>query len=387
MLLAGANDLVILFISLETLGFASYLLSAYFKQESSNNEGALKYLFTGLVSSSFLLYGLSWLYGLSGGHLDINYIGASFINSDFSTNITCLVSLLLILVGLGFKLSLFPFHQWAPDLYQTAPSPVVAFLSVASKSAGLIITVRLFTTIFPYLFLQWNIILQVLAIGSMFIGTFVAFTQTSFKRLLGYSSIGQAGFLLIGLICGDQNGYSSLLVYNLIYLFMNLGTFAALILFSLRFGTDEIKDYSALSSKDPVLAFCLSSCLLSLAGMPPFSGFFGKLYLFLSGWTSGAYFLIVVALILSVISIYYTLKIVKLFFISSASVNLTSWSNLVLEWQVTKLDSLKVSIIICTLFSILLGLVLDPLIHFSNLTISSTSSLSSLNGVLSDLNF
>jgi len=394
MLLAGSNDLLILFVSLETLGFASYLMVAYFKQEISNNEAAVKYLLTGAISSSFFLYGLSWLYGLSGGHLELNYLGASLLNGGISNSLGLWLAFLCILIGIGFKLSLAPFHQWTPDVYQAAPSPVTAFLSVSSKAAGLVITLRLLTVIFPYFFSEWSVTLQLLAIASMLIGNLVAFTQTSLKRLLGYSSIGQAGFLIIGLICGNQNGYSSLLVYIFIYIFMNLGTFASLILFSLKFGSDEIKDYSGLVNKDPILAYCLALSLLSLAGMPPLAGFFGKLYIFLSGWSSGFFFLIFVALFTSVVSIYYTLKFVKLLFISE---NFSSFSNqlkiissnslLTMDWTFSQVDSLRLTIIVCTLLSTFLGLFLNILLTTSHFTVESSSILNTLGWSLKDLYF
>lgn len=394
MFLAGSNDLLILFVSLETLGFSSYLLVAYFKQEISNNEAAVKYLLTGAVSSSFFLYGLSWLYGLSGGHLELNYLGASLLNGGVSNSLALWLAFTCILIGVGFKLSLVPFHQWTPDVYQASPSPVSAFLSVSSKAAGLVITLRLLAVIFPSFFSEWTFILQILAIGSIVLGNLVAFTQTSLKRLLGYSSIGQAGYLLIGLICGNQNGYSSLLVYMFIYIFMNLGTFASLILFTLKFGSDDIKDYSGLVNKDPILASCLALSLLSLAGMPPLAGFFGKLYLFLSGWSSGLFVLIFIALLTSVVSIYYTLKFVKLLFISDNTPsfstqfnNLSSVSALSFDWALDKLDSLRLTIIVCTVLSTILGLFLNFFLTGSNFTVESSTILNTLGWSLKDLYF
>lgn len=193
-----------------------------------------------------------------------------------------------------------------------SPTPVVAFLSVVSKIAGIALATRIFDILSASSTNEWKFMLEVLAISSMVLGNLVAITQTSMKRMLAYSSISQIGYIIIGLITGDSNGYASMIVYTFFYIFMNLGTFACTILFGLRTGTDNIRDYAGLYMKDPSLSLSLALCLLSLGGIPPLTGFFGKLYLFWCGWQAGFYPLILVALITSVISIYYYLKIIKL---------------------------------------------------------------------------
>lgn len=189
MLLAGANDLVTLFVSLETLGLSSYLLTGYMKRDVRSNEAALKYLLIGAASSALLLYGLSWLYGLSGGHLEFNSILSSLLATQSEHSSSCWLALLFITVGISFKISAAPFHQWTPDVYQGSPTPVVAFLSVASKTAGLALAMRILAVVFPFLASEWHLVFEFLAVLSMIIGNCVAITQTSLKRMLDRKSV------------------------------------------------------------------------------------------------------------------------------------------------------------------------------------------------------
>ncbi|OAY85566.1 NAD(P)H-quinone oxidoreductase subunit 2 B, chloroplastic [Ananas comosus] len=246
------------------------------------------------------------------------------------------IALIFITVGIGFKLSPAPFHQWTPDVYEgvrfvrqiptsisisemnplfdsDSPTPVVAFLSVTSKVAASASATRIFDIPFYFSSNEWHLLLEILAILSMILGNLIAITQTSMKRMLAYSSIGQIGYVIIGIIVGDSNdGYASMITYMLFYISMNLGTFACIVLFGLRTGTDNIRDYAGLYTKDPFLALSSALCLLSLGGLPPLAGFFGKLYLFWCGWQAGLYFLVSIGLLTSVVSIYYYLKIIKL---------------------------------------------------------------------------
>lgn len=321
LLLTGANDLVTIFVALETLGLSSYLMTAYMTNDLKSNEAAIKYLIIGAVSTSFFLYGLSWLYGLSGGETELYRISASLEAIDLTKSWGILISLTFITIGIGFKISAFPFHQWAPDVYEGAPAPVTAFLSVVSKSAGVSLLVRLFTTIFNLQSETWAYALQIMAIGSMIIGNVVALSQSSMKRMLGYSSIAQIGFILIGILANTPSGYASTLSYLYFYIFMNLGAFACVILLSLKIGSDQINDYIGLLQKEPLLATGLSFCLISLAGIPPSAGFFGKMYLFIVGWKSGMYLSVIIGLLTSVISIAYYLRVVQLMIIDTTNNN------------------------------------------------------------------
>jgi NADH:ubiquinone oxidoreductase subunit 2 (subunit N) len=242
-----------------------------------------------------------------------------------------------------------------------SPTPVAAFLSVASKIAGLALLARFFNIVFFSLSTEWHLILEISAICSMILGNLVAITQTSMKRMLAYSSISQIGYLMIGIITGE---YASMIVYLLFYIFMNLGIFACIILFGLRTGTDNIRDYSGLILKDPLLTFSFAVCLLSLGGIPPLSGFFGKLYLFWCAWKAGLYFLVFVGLSTSIISIYYYLKIIKLL-ITTENKKITFY---IQTYKVSSIfllsrNSIEVSIIICVIASIFLGIFMNPIIN------------------------
>nr|BDN79665.1 NADH dehydrogenase subunit B [Ditrichum rhynchostegium] len=364
MFLCGANDLITIFVSLECLSLCSYLLSGYTKKDVRSNEAVMKYLLIGGTSSSILAYGFSWLYGLSGGEFQLQKIANGLINTEMSNSSANLIGLVFVIVGIGFKLSLVPFHQWTPDVYEGSPTPVVAFLSVASKVAGLALLVRLFNIVFPSLSNEWHFILEILAICSMILGNLVAITQTSMKRMLAYSSISQIGYLMIGIITGEFNGYASMIVYLLFYIFMNLGTFACIILFGLRTGTDNIRDYSGLILKDPLLTFSFALCLLSLGGIPPLSGFFGKLYLFWCAWKAGLYFLVFIGLFTSIISIYYYLKIVKLL-ITTENKKVTSYIQVYKVSSIFLLsrNSIEISMIICVIASMFLGIFMNPIIN------------------------
>uniref|UniRef100_A0AAU6PBM7 NAD(P)H-quinone oxidoreductase subunit 2, chloroplastic n=1 Tax=Pohlia lutescens TaxID=2779719 RepID=A0AAU6PBM7_9BRYO len=378
MFLCGANDLITIFVSVECLSLCSYLLSGYTKKDVRSNEAVMKYLLIGGTSSSILVYGFSWLYGLSGGESQLQKIANGLINTEMYNSSGSLVGLVFIIAGIGFKLSLVPFHQWTPDVYEGSPTPVVAFLSVASKIAGLALLARLLNIVFPSLSNQWHFLLEILAICSMILGNLVAITQTSMKRMLAYSSISQIGYLMIGIIVGDFNGYTSMIVYLLFYIFMNLGTFACILLFGLRTGTDNIRDYSGLILKDPLLAFSLSLCLLSLGGIPPLSGFFGKLYLFWCAWKNGLYFLVFIGLFTSIISIYYYLKIVKLL-ITAETKEVTSYIQMYTGFSFSSFykNSIEISIIICVIASMFLGIFMNPIINIlqNNLNLSSFTNI------------
>jgi NAD(P)H-quinone oxidoreductase subunit 2 len=387
MFLCAANDLVTIFVSLECLGLSSYLLAGLSKKDIRSNEASLKYLLMGGASSSILVYGFSWLYGLSGGELQLSKIASGitsqekyFLPLDPSVsfgNVEILgiwVAFVCILVGLGFKISAVPFHQWTPDVYEGSPTPVVAFLSVGSKAAGLALTTRLLSILFPVIEDQWHIILELLAFLSMVFGNLIAATQTSMKRMLAYSSISQAGYLLIPILVGNSDGYASMITYLIIYTFMNLGAFACTVIFGLRTGTDQIRDYTGLYLKDPWLAFALSICLLSLAGMPPLAGFFGKLYLFWCGWKSDLYFLVYTGLITSVISLYYYLRVVKAMMTRERK----EMSPYVQEYITPSMSlfsssSIEIGVTLCVIASSILGFFMNPIIDVAQQSLLFTN--------------
>ena len=377
MFLCGANDLVTIFVSLECLSLSSYLLAGQAKKDIRSNEASLKYVLMGGARSSILVYGFSWLYGLSGGEVQLSKIvngitsqdvylssAGSFNGSTLGAPIGLWVAFVCILVGIGFKISAVPFHQWTPDVYEGAPTPVVAFLSVGSKAAGLALATRLFSIVFPTIEDQWHLVLEIVAFLSMVFGNLIAATQTSMKRMLAYSSISQAGYLLIAILVGNSDGYASMITYLLIYTFMNLGAFSCTVIFGLRTGTDQIRDYTGLYLKDPWLAFALTICLLSLAGMPPFAGFFGKLYLFWAGWQANLYFLVYTGFITSVISLYYYLRVVK----AMMTKEVKEMSAYVREYVTPSMSSwrtsssIEVGVTLCVIASSILGFFMNPII-------------------------
>ena len=378
MFLSGANELTMVFISLEMLSISSYLMTGYMKRDPRSNEAALKYLLIGAASSAIFLYGLSLLYGLSGGETNLNVIATKVIEINGVQSLGLAVSLVFIIAGIAFKISAVPFHQWTPDVYEGSPTPVVAFLSVGSKAAGFALAIRLLVTAFGSLTDQWHFIFTALAILSMLLGNVVALAQTSIKRMLAYSSIAQAGFVMIGLIAGTDNGYSSMIFYMFIYLFMNLGAFTCIILFSLRTGTDQISEYAGLLHKDPLLTVCLSICLLSLGGIPPMAGFFGKIYLFWAGWQAGLYGLVLLGLITSVVSIYYYIRVVKMMVVKEPEEMSESVKNYpAINWKLTGMRPLQVSLVVSAIITTFAGIASNPLFTLTTNSVNSTPILRS----------
>nr|WFG52022.1 NADH dehydrogenase subunit 2 [Astragalus mongholicus] len=371
MFLCSANDLITIFVALECFSLCSFLLSGYTKKDVRSNEATMKYLLMGGASSSILVYGFSWLYGSSGGEIELQEIVNGLINTQMYNSPGISIALIFITVGIGFKLSLAPSHQWTPDVYEGSPTPVVAFLSVTSKVAALASATRILDIPFYFSSNEWHLLLEILAILSMILGNLIAITQTSMKRMLAYSSIGQIGYVIIGIIVGDSNGgYASMITYMLFYIAMNLGTFACIVLFGLRTGTDNIRDYAGLYTKDPFLALSLALCLLSLAGLPPLAGFFGKLYLFWCGWQAGLYFLVLIGLLTSVVSIYYYLKIIKLL-MTGRNQEITPY---VRNYRRSPLslrsnNSIELSMIICVIASTIPGISMNPIIEIAQDTL------------------
>ncbi len=373
MFLCGATDLVSIFISLETLSVASYLLSGYMKRDARSSEAALKYLLVGSAAAAVFLYGASLLYGLSGGNSGLEAIGVALAGS--SAPIAAL-SLVFVLSTVAFKIAAVPFHQWTPDVYEGSPTPVVAFLSVGSKAAGFALALRILVGCFDSFDAQWKFLFTVLALLSMVLGNVVALAQTSMKRMLAYSSIGQAGFVMIGLVCGTEEGFASMVLYMAAYLFMNLGAFACIILFSLRTGSDRIADYAGLYQKDPLITLGLSLCLLSLGGIPPMLGFFGKIYLFFAGWADHQYLLVIVGLVTSVISIYYYISVIKMMVVKEpheASDVVKAYPPI--QWNLAGMQPLRAALVGCVVVTAIGGILSNPLFEWASATVAGTPIL------------
>lgn len=378
MFLCGASELVMIYVSLEMLSISSYLMTGYMKRDPRSNEAALKYLLIGAASSAIFLYGLSLLYGLSGGETNINVIASQIQTGTGLESLGLAMALVFIIAGIAFKISAVPFHQWTPDVYEGSPTPVVAFLSVGSKAAGFAIAIRLLVTAFAPVTEQWHFIFTALAILSMVLGNVVALAQTSMKRMLAYSSIGQAGFVMIGLVAGTEAGYSSMMFYLFVYLFMNLGAFACVILFSLRTGTDQISEYAGLYQKDPLLTLGLSLCLLSLGGIPPLAGFFGKIYLFWAGWQAGLYTLVLLGLLTSVISIYYYIRVVKMMVVKEPHEMSDAVKNYPpIVWNLPGMRPIQIGLVLLVIVTSVAGILSNPLVTIANDSVQTTQVLQS----------
>jgi NAD(P)H-quinone oxidoreductase subunit 2 len=376
MFLSGANELVMIFISLEALSISSYLLTGYTKRDPRSNEAALKYLLIGASSTAVFLYGVSLLYGLSGGQTELSAIANGIATANVGQSLGLVIALVFVIAGIGFKISAAPFHQWTPDVYEGAPTPVIAFLSVGSKAAGFALAIRLLTTVFPIVADEWRFVFTALAVLSMVLGNVVALAQTSMKRMLAYSSIAQAGFVMIGLIAGTDAGYSSMIFYLLVYLFMNLCGFTCVVLFSLRTGTDQISEYSGLYQKDPLLTLGLSISLLSLGGIPPLAGFFGKIYLFWAGWQAGLYWLVLLGLITSVVSIYYYIRVVKMMVVKEPQEMSEVVKNYPqVRWDLPGLRPLQVGLIVTLIATTISGILSNPLFTLANNSVTNTPML------------
>jgi NADH-quinone oxidoreductase subunit N len=320
MLLAAANDLVMLYLALEMVSITSYVMVAYLKGDRMSNEASLKYVLFGAASTGTMLYGLSFLYGMTGttalpGIQEFLAGGIPEANRFAIYAIT-----LLVLAGFGFKIAAVPFHFWCPDVYQGAATPVTALLSVLPKAAGLAIVLRFFYGTFsspvssPWDLtssIDWELILMLVSVLTMTLGNVAALTQTNMKRLLAYSSIAHAGYLLMGVVALSDNGARALLVYLAAYLFMNLGAFLVVTLVHLHEDTFDLRDYPGLYRRAPLLTVAMAFFLLSLVGIPPFVGFLGKLYVFGAVVEKGMGFYAVIGAVNAAVAAYYYFRILK----------------------------------------------------------------------------
>jgi NADH-quinone oxidoreductase subunit N len=304
MLMASANDMIVLYLGLELMALSTYILAGIKRHDVKSNEAAIKYFLLGAFSSALLLYGISLVYGLT-ATTDIFKIGEYLKYKPVTAPL--LLSMMLIAAAFAFKIAAAPFHMWAPDVYEGAPTSVTAFMSVGPKAAGFAVIGRVFYVAFQSVQAEWTAILIILAIITMAAGNILAIVQTNIKRMLAYSSIAHAGYMLIGIIAGYPEGFRAVTNYLFIYAFMNIGAFAIVIL--LEKG-EEISDYEGLSKSRPIVAALMLVFMFSLTGIPPTAGFIGKFNLFMAAIKAGYAWLVVIAVILSAVSAYYYLRIV-----------------------------------------------------------------------------
>jgi NADH-quinone oxidoreductase subunit N len=308
MIMAGGIDLITIFIGLETMAVSFYILAGFIKPSQRSNEAAVKYFLLGAFSLGILLYGMSLLYGLS-GTTSLRAMSAVF--SGQPRDLRLVLAVILIVAGMGFKIAAVPFHMWAPDVYEGAPTPVTAFLSVGSKAASFAMILRIFFEGLPSMNADWRILFEVLAVLTMTVGNVAALTQSNLKRMLAYSSIAHAGYLMIGLVAYSPRGVTAMLIYLFVYAFMQLGAFAIIVTMRRHdvIG-DELKDLSGLYKRHPFAAFAMLLFMLSLGGIPPTAGFMGKFWLFSAAIDSGYVLLAVVGVLNSAISLYYYVRVV-----------------------------------------------------------------------------
>lgn len=313
MLLASTRELISIFIALELTGISLYVLTGFLKDPKSSEAG-LKYLLLGAVASAVLLYGMAMVFGLTGTTY-LDGIASAISANGLLGSPALLMGIVFLVAGFGFKIATVPFQMWVPDVYEGAPTPVTAYLSVASKAAGFAIILRVFYEALGPASVDWGMIFAVLAAITMTVGNVVAIAQKNIKRMLGYSSIAQAGYLMIGLAAVTTQASSALIFFLACYALTNLGAFIAIIAISNKINSDEIADYSGMIRRAPLFALALGLCLISLTGIPPTAGFMAKVYIFSAGVNAELLWLVIIAVINSVISAYYYLRVVRVMFL------------------------------------------------------------------------
>lgn len=350
MFLAGSTELITLYVALELMSISQFILAGYLKDSPESSEAGLKYLLLGALSSAVLLYGLALVYGATGA---TTLAGIRTALSSGPPSQMALLGLSLLVAGFGFKLVVVPFQMYVPDVYQGAPTPVTAFISVASKIAAFSIVLRVFGFGLQPIDNLWPQLFAVLAALTMTVGNVAALRQTNIKRLMGYSSIGQAGYALTGLAYAGHATTSALLFFLIAYALTNLGVFIAIVYVSNLLGSDEVSVYDGLYRRSPLMALGLAIALLSLVGLPPMVGFWSKVYLFLAVLDVGLAWLVVLGLLNSALAAYYYLKIVHAMYLKSPSV----------EKPVGSDPPLAVAMVVAVALIVLTGIVPQPLIQ------------------------
>jgi NADH-quinone oxidoreductase subunit N len=312
MLAVSTNNLLMIYISIEAISLLSYILVAFNKRCGLSSEGALKYFLFGSLTTAVMLYGISFVYGLY-GTLDLSLISSRL--HEAQNNFMVFVPLLLIFAGLSFKCAFVPFHMWVPDAYQGAPTPISALLSVGPKAVGFAVVLRVFSHDIFISTATWVHLVTAVSIFTMTVGNIIAVNQTNIKRLLAYSSIAQAGYIMIGFVVGSALGLKAVLFYLFTYLFMNLGAFGCVALISNSINSDTIEDYAGFYKRDPFTSFILAVFLLSLAGIPPLAGFLAKFMVFAAAIEAKFVLLAVVGVINSVIALYYYVKVIRFMYL------------------------------------------------------------------------
>ncbi|MGH7044172.1 MAG: NADH-quinone oxidoreductase subunit NuoN [Acetobacteraceae bacterium] len=311
--MVSATSLMTLYVALELHSLALYVLAAFARDDVRSSEAGLKYFVLGALASGLLLYGISLVYGFS-GTMDFTTLG-HLLASPAEASAGMIVGVVFVIVGLAFKISAAPFHMWTPDVYEGSPSAVTAFFATAPKIAAMALLLRVMAVPFGHLLVSWQLVVEIISIVSMILGALGAIGQTNIKRLMAYSSIGHMGYALIGLAAGTSLGLRGVLVYLIVYIFMSAGTWACIIAMRRQgLAVEKIADLGGLARTDPGLALAFAIFMFSMAGIPPLSGFFGKLYVFLAAVQSGMWTIAIIGVLTSVVGSYYYIHVVKVMY-------------------------------------------------------------------------
>jgi NADH-quinone oxidoreductase subunit N len=354
MFLGAATNLMMVFLALEIMSIPLYVLSGFNQKDIRSSESALKYFLLGAFASGFLLYGLALLYGGTG---TTSLAGiTSLMKNGGATSPYVWIGMGMVIVGLGFKVALVPFHMWTPDVYQGAPTPVAAFMSVGAKAAGFAALIRILAGALSVHAVQWGWVLAILAVLTMTLGNVAAIAQSDLKRMLAYSSIAHAGYILVGLVPGSIAGLQAMLFYFMAYTFMNIGAFAVVIAASRESGGERLDDFAGLGTSRPWLAGAMTVFMFSLAGVPPLVGFLGKLYVFAAAVEGGWWWLAAVGVVNSVISAYFYLRVVAYMYMRKPAVEPRAQARFAIG------SALAVALVLAVLGTVLVGLWPSPMV-------------------------
>ena len=370
MFMASGIDLITIFVGLETMAVAFYVLVGFLKPNRRSNEAAVKYFLLGTFSLGILLFGMSTLYGLS-GTTNLRELATTLATEERGPLL--IMALVLVVAGIGFKIAAVPFHMWAPDVYEGAPTPITAFLSVGSKAAAIAVLLRIFVEGLPFLADVWQPLFWVLAVLTMTVGNVAALTQSNVKRMLAYSSIAHAGYVLIGVVAGTTRGVTAILVYMVVYAFMQLGAFAVIVMLRRTDVVgDELKDLSGLYFRRPAAACAMLFFMLSLGGIPPTAGFMGKFWLFGAAIESGYVWLAVIGVVNSAISLYYYVRVIVFMWFKEEALG----SPIVVS------PAMAVALTVSLAGAVVLGLYPGPLFELAELSAQSLGGVAAMVGAL-----
>lgn len=355
-IMASSGDLITLYVGLELMTISFYILSAYLLDDGRSAEAGLKYLILGALSSAVMLFGISLLYASSGSTVFALVYQA--LQTQNTAQPVLIAGIIMLIAGFAFKIALVPFHMWAPDIYQGAPTPVTAYLAVGSKAAAFAALLRILVTAVPVAHYNWTLLLAIIAAVTIIAGNLIALAQSNVKRLLAYSSIAQAGYILVGLAASNAYGFKGVLFYAMLYVFSNVGAFAVATLVETQSGSSDLEAFSGLARRAPMLAAIMTICMLSLAGIPPMAGFAGKFYLFSGAIQAGYLWLALVGLIMSMVSVYYYLNVSKVMYIGESS-----------DQSLPAPAMARLAILLCLVGTLFIGIYPQPLSQLAEIAV------------------